>query len=206
MGTHFIRQREVLSTAAVAFASGSPKKRADSHNPLMAHGGGGGSGASLRDVVDRTSVLTDLLESEAWFQEAKRKYVESLFRIYDNCASLQARATLRQAMADVIASRPRLDMSTDATRAADMPYRQLLLEHGAAANRGVSHYFSESYACEIVRLTLSVQLTEEVLATQVRCCPNVFECVSTRNNHEFTLIVILGIFGVVESLNTSIFL
>eukprot|EP00762_Andalucia_godoyi_P002578 ANDGO_03363.mRNA.1 hypothetical protein AMSG_04194 len=114
------------------------------------HGGGGftsdlvagkyGNGRPFSDV-DRSSVLEDLFESEAWFQAAKKKVVDCLFEIYDHCTDPHERQKLNTMIMNTIYRRPRYDLELE--------------------------YFSSAYASEIVLFELQASLLRSLITHQV---------------------------------------
>ena len=87
--------------------------------------------------VDRFRVLEDLFESEAWFQETKRKVIDVYMEAYEHCTHPGKLRDLAQTVVDLIALRPSIDF-----------------EGG---------YFSRSYASDVVGLDLYHNLLRDIL-------------------------------------------
>eukprot|EP01065_Artemidia_motanka_P004788 TRINITY_DN12287_c0_g1_i3.p1 TRINITY_DN12287_c0_g1~~TRINITY_DN12287_c0_g1_i3.p1 ORF type:complete len:2350 (+),score=808.06 TRINITY_DN12287_c0_g1_i3:102-7151(+) len=91
--------------------------------------------------VDRISLLEDLFEAEAWYQDAKRKVVDSYMEAYEHVQSPAEQQRLAQVILDTIALRPQLDM--------DEPY------------------FTQSYTAETINLELHHSLLREIINSQI---------------------------------------
>lgn len=97
---------------------------------------------TTRDInADRVLILEDLYESEAWFQDAKRKLIDSYMEAYDNSCSHQEQLKIAQTILNLIAQKPLVDLQ--------------------------KKYFSEIYAAEIINLELQHTLTKDIIFTQM---------------------------------------
>lgn len=70
--------------------------------------------------LDVWAVLCSLYESESEYQIAKRRLLETYFEAYQHCIDLTQQQRLAQKMIDLMAARPRLDLSPDSTSYATM--------------------------------------------------------------------------------------
>ncbi|KAF0973100.1 hypothetical protein FDP41_008604 [Naegleria fowleri] len=92
--------------------------------------------------VDRFVVLEGLLESETWFQDSKRKVIDCYMEAYEHCYEPKEQLRLASAIMQIMKKTPKFNLE--------------------------SHYFSESYASEIICLELYHSLLKDILKEQIR--------------------------------------
>ncbi|KAL9648533.1 hypothetical protein ABK040_012647 [Willaertia magna] len=92
--------------------------------------------------VDRFMVLEGLYESETWFQDSKRKVIDCFMEAYEHCYEPKERKRLAQIIINIMHKTPKLNME--------------------------AHYFSESYASEIICLELYHSLLRDIIKDQMK--------------------------------------
>jgi len=94
-----------------------------------------------KGVADRVGVLEDLMQSEAAFYEGLKLVVDAHLECYEHCCDEDAQRRLAQAIVNLMARRPLLDLKMK--------------------------YLSDSYASEVVAVQLEASLMREVLSAQM---------------------------------------
>eukprot|EP00002_Diphylleia_rotans_P002201 TRINITY_DN1137_c0_g1_i1.p1 TRINITY_DN1137_c0_g1~~TRINITY_DN1137_c0_g1_i1.p1 ORF type:complete len:2066 (-),score=432.43 TRINITY_DN1137_c0_g1_i1:1174-7371(-) len=92
-------------------------------------------------VIDSAAVVSDLLESECWFIETKKKIMDCYLEIYEHTCDVNEMESLAQRMIDLMALRPAIDSS--------------------------ALYFMESYAAEIVCMEFQFKLLRQMISGQI---------------------------------------
>lgn len=91
--------------------------------------------------IDRFMVLEDLYESEAWYQDAKRKVVDCFMEAYEHCNNPKSQEELATIIIGLMIRRPTLDLTSD--------------------------YFTKNYASEIMALELQYSLLRDIISHQI---------------------------------------
>ena len=91
--------------------------------------------------IDRVTVLEDLYESEAWFQEGKRKLVDQYLEAYEHVCSKKDQVRLSKIILGIIEQRPVVDLHAP--------------------------YFAASYSNETILQELHHSLLREIINAQI---------------------------------------
>ncbi|KAH7830212.1 uncharacterized protein MONOS_4351 [Monocercomonoides exilis] len=92
-------------------------------------------------LFDRQAMLSDILECEALFQRSKRKVVDLYVEAYECCCDPNERKALARLIIDLLALRPRIDLSAQS--------------------------FVDSYATEIICLEMQFNLLHAVMSRMI---------------------------------------